>query len=101
MVKKVLTKHRYSYPSYELLLCRLLKDEPLTPDDDSDLQSRTKKQQSHDDDSAEIEAVSFKKFPLDVNSLTKVRVGWVHWVVPHVPIASSLGLEYYRENIEG
>jgi FKBP12-rapamycin complex-associated protein len=25
MVKKVLTKHRYSYPSYELLLCRLLK----------------------------------------------------------------------------
>lgn len=51
-----------------------VQDEPLTPDDDSDRQNKSKKQQNHYDDSAEIEAVSFKKFPLDVNSLAKVML---------------------------
>ena len=35
---------------------------------------KSRKQQSTDDESAEIEAVSFKKFSLDVNSLTRVSV---------------------------
>ena len=38
-------------------------------------QLRSKKQQATDDDSAEIEAASFKKFPVEVNSLARVSVG--------------------------
>ena len=49
------------------------QDEPLTPDDDVDRQLRARKQQSTEDDSAEIEAASFKKFPVEVNSLARVR----------------------------
>jgi hypothetical protein len=50
------------------------KDEPLTPDDDVERQLRSRKQQSSDDDSAEIEAASFKKFPVEVNSLARVSL---------------------------
>ena len=48
------------------------QDEPLSPNDDVERQLRSKKQQSTDDDSAEIEAASFKKFPVEVNSLARV-----------------------------
>ena len=44
----------------------------MTPDDDVERQLRSRKQQSTDDDSAEIEAASFKKFPVEVNSLARV-----------------------------
>lgn len=50
------------------------QDEPLTPDDDVERQLRSRKQQSSDDDSAEIEAASFKKFPVEVNSLARVSL---------------------------
>ena len=43
-----------------------------------DRQLRARKQPSAEDDSAEIEAASFKKFPVEVNSLARVRV--VVWV---------------------
>ena len=39
-----------------------------------DRQLRARKQPSAEDDSAEIEAASFKKFPVEVNSLARVRV---------------------------
>ena len=48
------------------------QDEPLSPSDDVERQLRSRKQQSTDDDSAEIEAASFKKFPVEVNSLARV-----------------------------
>ena len=48
------------------------QNEPLTPDDDVDRQLKAHKQQTHEDDSAEIEAASFKKFPVEVNCLTRV-----------------------------
>ena len=51
-----------------------LKDEPLTPDDDVDRQLKGRKQQVQDDDSAEIEAASFKKFPVEVNTLARVNL---------------------------
>ncbi len=51
-----------------------LQDEPLTPDDDVDRHLKGGKQQLHDDESAEIEAASFKKFPVEVNALTRVSV---------------------------
>ena len=47
----------------------------MTPNDDVDRQLRARKQQSAEDDSAEIEAASFKKFPVEVNSLARVRMG--------------------------
>ncbi len=51
------------------------QDEPLTPDDDVDRQLRARKQQQpNEDESAEIEAASFKKFPVEVNSLARVSV---------------------------
>lgn len=44
----------------------------MSPSDDVERQLRSKKQQSTDDDSAEIEAASFKKFPVEANSLARV-----------------------------
>lgn len=95
MVKKVLTKHRYSHPTYQLLLCRLLKDEPLTPEDDVD----RRKQQVQEDDSSEFDSASFKKFPVEVNSLTRAwtntgRVSkddWSEWL-------RRLGVELLKES---
>ena len=55
-----------------------IQDEPLTPDDDVDRHLKGGKQQLGDDDSAEIEAASFKKFPVEVNALTRVSV-CVQW----------------------
>ena len=52
-----------------------LQDEPLSPDDDVDRQLKASKSKSVEDDSAEIEAASFKKFPVEVNALTRVRGG--------------------------
>ena len=46
------------------------QDEPLTPEDDVD----RRKQQVQEDDSSEFDSTSFKKFPVEVNSLTRVRV---------------------------
>lgn len=51
----------------------VLQDEPLSPEDDVDRQLKASKTKSIEDDSAEIEAASFKKFPVEVNSLTRVR----------------------------
>ena len=49
-----------------------LQDEPLSPEDDVDRQLKNSKVKSLEDDSAEIEAASFKKFPVEVNALTRV-----------------------------
>ena len=38
-----------------------------------DRQLKASKSRSVEDDSAEIEAASFKKFPLETNALTRVR----------------------------
>ena len=50
----------------------LSQDEPLSPEDDVDRQLKASKTRSVEDDSAEIEAASFKKFPVEVNALTRV-----------------------------
>lgn len=60
------------------------QDEPLTPDDDVERQLRSRKLQSTDDDSAEIEAASFKKFPVEVNSLARVRLTHIVSTYIHV-----------------
>ena len=92
LVTQVMTKNKYNYTNYELLLVRLLRvssghlshlsyrttilpvlqDEPLSPEDDVDRQLKAGKSKSVEDDSAEIEAASFKKFPLEPNALTRV-----------------------------
>jgi FKBP12-rapamycin complex-associated protein len=99
MVKKVMTKNRYNYTNYELLLVRLLRDEPLSPEDDVDRQLKAGKSKSSEDDSAEIEAASFKKFPLEPNALTRAwssvgrvsKEDWVEWL-------RRLGVELLKES---
>ena len=48
----------------------------VSPSDDVERQLHIKKQQSTDNDSVEIEAASFKKFPVEVNCQT-----WVVYTV--------------------
>ncbi|CAI7993434.1 Serine/threonine-protein kinase tor, partial [Geodia barretti] len=99
MVKKVMTKNKYNYTNYELLLVRLLRDEPLSPEDDVDRQLKAGKSKSVEDDSAEIEAASFKKFPLEPNALTRAwssvgrvsKEDWVEWL-------RRLGVELLKES---
>ena len=52
----------------------LFKDEPLAPEDDVERQLRAKKLQTAEDDTAEIEAASFKKFSVEANSLARVKM---------------------------
>ena len=63
----------------ETCLCLLLRpqDEPLVPDDDVD--RKIKRQQPDEDNSAEIEAASFKKFHMEVNALSRVS-GWAGFI---------------------
>ncbi len=46
------------------------QDEPLIPEDDVD--RKAKRQQPDEDNSAEIEAASFKKFHMEVTALSRV-----------------------------
>ena len=48
----------------------------MIPEDDVDRQLRTRKQQTDEDNSAEIEIASFKKFHMEVNALARVSSGW-------------------------
>ena len=47
----------------------------MIPEDDVDRQLRTRKQQTDEDNSAEIEIASFKKFHMEVNALARVSSG--------------------------
>eukprot|EP00731_Ephydatia_muelleri_P014310 Em0008g30a len=88
MLKKVLFKHRYQYHKYDMYVCRLLKDEPLTPDDDVDQQTKSKKLPPPTQDFDNLEAASFKKYNVDVNCLAKVwstqgrisKDDWIEWL---------------------
>ncbi len=70
---RVSPSHTLPVPLHRPLSSPPSQDEPLTPDDDVDRQLRTRKQQQpSEEESAEIEAASFKKFPVEVNSLARV-----------------------------
>ncbi|XP_065891468.1 serine/threonine-protein kinase mTOR-like isoform X2 [Dysidea avara] len=100
MVKKVIQKNKIGNTQYDLLIGKLLQDEPLVSEDDELIHRRTKSHSSMHDDTAALETASYTaKMHVEVNSLQRAwattgrlsKDDWVEWL-------RRLGVELLKES---